>query len=184
VIRRLTRLFGAARRDGHEAPGIDREDAASPVNDVHAHVFVPEVRDLVKDTPLGFSGGETASRANALGSRLDARLAYMDAGRDRLPGRSRERVGLFRGAFAGTRPGAGAERCRLRRRCACTSRPVHRDGGPPPFNTRILQPIQLDAGPFRKPREERGPRSAAASQGIEAGRTAVSTVLGKAEELA
>ena len=48
------------------------------VIDVHAHVFVPEVWDLVKDTPLASAARNSLTGAIALGPGLDTRLAYMD----------------------------------------------------------------------------------------------------------
>src|SRR4051812_39658685 len=48
------------------------------VIDVHAHVFVPDVWDLVKDTPLASAARNSLTGAIALGPGLDARLAYMD----------------------------------------------------------------------------------------------------------
>jgi len=48
------------------------------VVDVHGHAFVPEVWELVKDTPLASSARNSLTGAIALGPGLDARLAYMD----------------------------------------------------------------------------------------------------------
>jgi aminocarboxymuconate-semialdehyde decarboxylase len=48
------------------------------VVDVHAHVFVPEVWDLVKDTPLAPAARAGLTGAIALRPGLSDRLAYMD----------------------------------------------------------------------------------------------------------
>src|SRR4029077_20368929 len=48
------------------------------VVDVHAHTFVPEVWDLVKDTPLAMSARNNLTGAIALGPGTAARLQYMD----------------------------------------------------------------------------------------------------------
>jgi aminocarboxymuconate-semialdehyde decarboxylase len=48
------------------------------VIDVHAHVFVPEVWEVVKDTPLAASARNNLTGAIALGPGMAARLAYMD----------------------------------------------------------------------------------------------------------
>ena len=48
------------------------------VVDVHAHTFVPEVWDLVKDTPLAASAKNNLTGAIALGPGTAARLQYMD----------------------------------------------------------------------------------------------------------
>src|SRR5947208_1673546 len=48
------------------------------VVDVHAHTFVPEVWDLVKDTPLAASARNNLTGAIALGPGTAARLQYMD----------------------------------------------------------------------------------------------------------
>jgi aminocarboxymuconate-semialdehyde decarboxylase len=48
------------------------------VVDVHAHVFVPEVWDLVKDTPLASAARNNLTGAIALGPGMSARLEYMD----------------------------------------------------------------------------------------------------------
>ena len=48
------------------------------VVDVHAHTFVPDVLDLVKDTPLAATAKATLTGAIALGPGTAARLAYMD----------------------------------------------------------------------------------------------------------
>jgi aminocarboxymuconate-semialdehyde decarboxylase len=48
------------------------------VVDVHAHVFVPEVWDLVKDTSLAASARSNLTGAIALGPGTQARLQYMD----------------------------------------------------------------------------------------------------------
>ncbi|HEX4932730.1 MAG TPA: amidohydrolase family protein, partial [Gemmatimonadaceae bacterium] len=48
------------------------------VVDVHAHVFVPEVWDLVKDTSLAASARNNLTGAIALGPGTAARLQYMD----------------------------------------------------------------------------------------------------------
>jgi aminocarboxymuconate-semialdehyde decarboxylase len=48
------------------------------VVDVHAHVFVPEVWDLVKDTSLADSARNSLTGAIALGPGTAARLEYMD----------------------------------------------------------------------------------------------------------
>ena len=51
---------------------------AVTVIDVHAHTFVPEVWDLVKDTPLATSARNNLTGAIALGPGTAARLQYMD----------------------------------------------------------------------------------------------------------
>ncbi len=48
------------------------------VIDVHAHTFVPEVWDLVKDTPLAAVAKVNLTGAIALGPGMAARLQYMD----------------------------------------------------------------------------------------------------------
>jgi aminocarboxymuconate-semialdehyde decarboxylase len=48
------------------------------VVDVHAHTFVPEVWDLVKDTPLAATAKASLTGAIALQEGMAARLAYMD----------------------------------------------------------------------------------------------------------
>jgi aminocarboxymuconate-semialdehyde decarboxylase len=48
------------------------------VVDVHAHTFVPEVWDLVKDTPLAATARNNLTGAIALGPGTAARLQYMD----------------------------------------------------------------------------------------------------------
>jgi hypothetical protein len=48
------------------------------VVDVHAHTFVPEVWDLVKDTPLAATAKNSLTGAIALGPGTAARLRYMD----------------------------------------------------------------------------------------------------------
>jgi aminocarboxymuconate-semialdehyde decarboxylase len=48
------------------------------VVDVHAHTFVPEVWDLVKDTPLAASAKNNLTGAIALGPGTAVRLQYMD----------------------------------------------------------------------------------------------------------
>ena len=48
------------------------------VVDVHAHTFVPEAWDLVKDTPLAASARNNLTGAIALGPGTAARLQYMD----------------------------------------------------------------------------------------------------------
>jgi aminocarboxymuconate-semialdehyde decarboxylase len=48
------------------------------VVDVHAHTFVPEVWDLVKDTPLAEAAKANLTGAIALEPGMAARLAYMD----------------------------------------------------------------------------------------------------------
>ena len=48
------------------------------VIDIHAHTFVPEVWDLVKDTPLAAAAKNNLTGAIALGPGTAARLQYMD----------------------------------------------------------------------------------------------------------
>ena len=48
------------------------------VIDIHAHTFVPEVWDLVKDTPLAATAKNNLTGAIALGPGTAARLQYMD----------------------------------------------------------------------------------------------------------
>ncbi len=48
------------------------------VVDIHAHTFVPEVWDLVKDTPLAAAAKNNLTGAIALGPGMAARLQYMD----------------------------------------------------------------------------------------------------------
>jgi aminocarboxymuconate-semialdehyde decarboxylase len=48
------------------------------VVDVHAHTFVPEVLDLVKDTPLAATAKNNLTGPIALGPGTAARLQYMD----------------------------------------------------------------------------------------------------------
>ena len=48
------------------------------VIDIHAHTFVPEVWDLVKDTPLAATAKNNLTGAIALGPGTPARLQYMD----------------------------------------------------------------------------------------------------------
>src|SRR3954447_18833772 len=92
-----TRIAGAAagvmvgaRVLGDGGSGLGAQDASGTrrrasldgrritVIDVHAHVFVPDVWDLVKDTPLASAARNSLTGAIALGPGLDARLAYMD----------------------------------------------------------------------------------------------------------
>ena len=48
------------------------------VIDIHAHTFVPDVWDLVKDTPLSATAKNNLAGAIALGPGTAARLQYMD----------------------------------------------------------------------------------------------------------
>src|SRR5438874_9624532 len=48
------------------------------VVDIHAHTFVPEVWDVVKDTPLAEAAKNNLTGAIALGPGTPARLQYMD----------------------------------------------------------------------------------------------------------
>jgi aminocarboxymuconate-semialdehyde decarboxylase len=48
------------------------------VVDIHAHTFVPEVWDLVRDTPLAAGAKANLTGAIALGPGMAARLQYMD----------------------------------------------------------------------------------------------------------
>ena len=48
------------------------------VIDIHAHTFVPDVFDLVKDTPLAAQAKNNLTGAIALGPGMAARLQYMD----------------------------------------------------------------------------------------------------------
>src|SRR5512134_1370690 len=48
------------------------------VVDVHAHTFVPEVWDLVKDTPLAATAKNNLTGPITLGAGTSARLQYMD----------------------------------------------------------------------------------------------------------
>jgi len=48
------------------------------VIDVHAHTFVPEVMELVKNTPLAAAAKNNLTGPIALGQGMAARLAYMD----------------------------------------------------------------------------------------------------------
>lgn len=48
------------------------------VIDVHAHAFVPEVMDLVRNTPLAAAAKNNLTGPIALGPGMAARLAYMD----------------------------------------------------------------------------------------------------------
>src|SRR5258706_8206246 len=48
------------------------------VVDVHAHTFVPEVWDLVKDTPLAANARNNLTGAIAVGPGTATRLQYMD----------------------------------------------------------------------------------------------------------
>src|SRR5213076_2307905 len=48
------------------------------VIDIHAHTFVPEVWDLVKDTPLAATAKNNLTGPIALGPGTAARLQYMD----------------------------------------------------------------------------------------------------------
>ncbi|MGH9147437.1 MAG: amidohydrolase family protein, partial [Vicinamibacterales bacterium] len=48
------------------------------VVDVHAHTFVPEVWDLVKDTPLAATAKNNLTGPITLGAGISARLQYMD----------------------------------------------------------------------------------------------------------
>src|SRR5688500_2395152 len=48
------------------------------VVDIHAHTFVPEVWDLVKDTPLAAAAKNNLTGPIALGPGTAARLQYMD----------------------------------------------------------------------------------------------------------
>ena len=48
------------------------------VIDIHAHTFVPEVWDLVKDTPLATQARNNLTGAISLGPGTPARLQYMD----------------------------------------------------------------------------------------------------------
>ena len=66
------------------APGRRRASIGArrvTVIDVHAHTFVPEVWDLVKDTPLAVIAKNNLTGAIALGPGTPARLQYMEIGR-------------------------------------------------------------------------------------------------------
>src|SRR5882762_2893102 len=76
---------GAARAalGAFQAPAPARRRAAIggrrvTVIDVHAHTFVPEVWDLVKDTPLAANARNNLTGAIALGPGTATRLQYMD----------------------------------------------------------------------------------------------------------
>jgi aminocarboxymuconate-semialdehyde decarboxylase len=66
-----------------QAPGRARREARIggrriTVVDVHAHVFVPEVWEVVKDSPLAAAARNNLTGAIALGPGMNARLEYMD----------------------------------------------------------------------------------------------------------
>lgn len=65
------------------APGPRRREVSIggrrvKVVDIHAHTFVPEVWDLVKDTSLAGAARNNRTGAIALGPGTEARLQYMD----------------------------------------------------------------------------------------------------------
>lgn len=78
-------MFGSAHPllEAAQQPASGRRRAmlaGRPVTvvDVHAHAFVPEVWDLVKDTPLAEVARANLTGPIALGPGTAARLAYMD----------------------------------------------------------------------------------------------------------
>jgi aminocarboxymuconate-semialdehyde decarboxylase len=77
------RSFADAVLEAAQAPAPARRRAAIggrrvTVVDVHAHTFVPEVWDLVKDTPLAANARNNLTGAIALGPGTATRLQYMD----------------------------------------------------------------------------------------------------------
>ena len=75
-------LTDAAARAFQAAPPARRRVSIGgrgvTVIDVHAHTFVPEVWDLVKDTPLAAAARNNLTGAIALGPGTTTRLQYMD----------------------------------------------------------------------------------------------------------
>ena len=75
-------LADATLRAAQGAPPARRRamlgGARVTVIDIHAHTFVPEVWDLVKDTPLAAQARNNLTGAIALGPGTPARLQYMD----------------------------------------------------------------------------------------------------------
>ena len=75
-------LADVALKAGQGAPAPRRRVSIGgrrvTVIDIHAHTFVPEVWDLVKDTPLAAQAKPNLSGPIALGAGNAARLAYMD----------------------------------------------------------------------------------------------------------
>ena len=65
------------------------------VIDIHAHTFVPEVWDLVKDTPLPTVAKNNLTGPIALGPGTAARLQYMDKEGIDYPGHQRQRLGIL-----------------------------------------------------------------------------------------
>jgi aminocarboxymuconate-semialdehyde decarboxylase len=75
-------LVGAALGASQAAPPARRRATLGgrriTVIDIHAHTFVPEVWDLVKDTPLAATAKTNLTGAIALGPGTPERLQYMD----------------------------------------------------------------------------------------------------------
>ena len=75
-------FVAAARAAAQGAPGARRRVAIAgrrvTVVDIHAHTFVPDVWDLVKDTPLAGAAKANLTGPIALGPGMAARLDYMD----------------------------------------------------------------------------------------------------------
>jgi aminocarboxymuconate-semialdehyde decarboxylase len=76
------RLADPALAAGQGGPGARRPVTIGgrrvTVVDIHAHTFVPEVLDLVKDTPLAGTAKNNLTGPIALGPGTAARLQYMD----------------------------------------------------------------------------------------------------------
>ena len=86
------------------------------VVDIHAHTFVPEVWELVKDTPLAATAKNNLTGAIALGPGTPARLQYMDKEGIDYPGDQRQRLGLLGRPRARSRSHRRAERKESQRR--------------------------------------------------------------------
>src|SRR5262245_46309141 len=74
-------LAGAAFEAGQAAAARRRVSIGGrriTVVDIHAHTFVPEVWDVVKDTPLAATVKGNLTGAIALGPGTATRLQYMD----------------------------------------------------------------------------------------------------------
>src|SRR5687767_814423 len=75
------RSLGDGALDALQAPARRRAMIGGrriTVIDIHAHTFVPEVWDVVKDTPLAAAAKNNLTGAIALGPGTAARLQYMD----------------------------------------------------------------------------------------------------------
>ena len=123
------------------------------VVDIHAHTFVPEVWDLVKDTPSGRGGqGQSHRRDCSRPGTADAPAVHGQGGH-RLSGDQRERLGLRGGPRARARPHSTAER-EDRGGRGEESGPLrghgHAVAAAPGHGGRSARPGRQEAGPARR----------------------------------